>query len=309
MTERESYMDELRINCQGNDYRKPVIIYRFRWSNKGVAGGCLREQCVYKRDTDVFRGTHGYSRYDYYLVRDLTSLGAQKPIWCPFSPREVDSYLNDINRVLVEPIKWKIKETEVEGIPTLQIYLKVPNIYSWRQHLYILTRVRYLYEVPYCLYLRDAFRLQEIKNFSGGYEEAFLEVFKHLPSYIPTDLGSLAGLFRYPVDFGRIIPGSMHVRFISIEELQKRFIDLGNSELRLQLNDIFPEGPSPLHHFEPERLFDLRWWNDYYKTEREPVYLGGDLVKKYVRKKENSLLPGYMISRERLKKWETEIFE
>ena len=299
-------MDELRINCQGNDYRKPVIIYRFRWANIGVAGGCLREHCVYRRDTGVFRGTHGYSRYDYYLVRDLTSLAADKPLWCPFSPKEVDLYLGDINRVLEKPIKWKIKETEIEGIPTLQIYLKIPNKYHWRQHLYILTRVRYLYEVPYCLYLRDAFKLQKTKEFTGGYEEAFIEVLRHLPSFIPNGLGSLVGLFRYPVDFGRIIPGSMSIRFTSIEEVKQKFIELGDNG-RNQLNNIYPSGSSPLHHFEPARLFDLRWWNEYYETEREPVYLGEKQPDKYIRDKEK-LLPGSAESMERLKKWEEEIF-
>ena len=300
-------MDELRINCQGNDYRKPVIIYRFRWSNTGVAGGCLREQCVYKRNTKVFRGKHGYSRYDYYLVRGLAGLAAYKPLWCPFNPEEIDVYLNDINRVLEKPIKWRIKETEIEGIPTLQIHLKIPNKYHWRQHLYILTRVRYLYEVPYCLYLRDAFKLQEVKKFEGGYEEAFLEVLRHLPSSIPNSLGSLVGLYRFPVDFGRIIPGSMNKIFTSIEEVKQKFIELGNEESSRQLNDIYPSGPFPQYHLEPDKMFDLKWWNCYYKTEREPVYLGEKQPDKYIRDNEN-LLPHSAESIERLKKWETKIF-
>lgn len=300
-------MNELRINCQGNEYRKPIIIYRFRWNNIGVAGGCLREQCVYKRNTKVFLGTYGYSRYDYYLVRDLTSLAAHKPLWCPFGPKEIDTYLKDINRVLEKPIKWRIKETKIEGIPTLQIYLKIPNKYHWRQHLYILTRVRYLYEIPYCLYLRDAFKLQEIKKFEGGYEEAFLEVLRHLPSSIPYDLGSLVGLFRYPVDFGRVIPGSMDMRFTSIEDVNQKFIELGNGEVS-QLNDIYPSGSSPLHRLEPAKMFDIKWWNCYYETEREPVYLGEKQPDKYIRDKEN-LLPDSGESVKRLKKWETKIFE
>jgi hypothetical protein len=298
-------MNELKIHCQGNDFKRPVIIYRFRWSNIGVAGGCLREGCVYRRNTGVFRGKHGYSRYDHYLVRDLSGLAAYKPLWCPFNPGEIDTYLKDINRVLEKPIKWKIKETEIEGIPTLQIYLKIPNKYHWRQHLYILTRVRYLYEVPYCLYLRDAFKLQEVKKFKGGYEEAFLEVLRHLPSTIPDDLGSLVGLYRFPVDFGRVIPGSMNQRFTSIEEVKRKFIELRDK--RSQLNDIYPAGSFPLHHLEPAKMFDLKWWNCYYKTEREPVYLGEKQPDKYIRDKED-LLPHSSESIKKLKRWETEIF-
>lgn len=300
-------MDELNINCPGNDYRRPVIIYRYRWSNIGVAGGCLREQCVYKRNTKVFRGTHGYSRYDYYLVRDYTSIGAEKPLWCPFSPEEINAYLNDINRVLEKPVKWKIKESEIKDIPTLQIYLKVPNIYNWRQHLYILTRVRYLYEVPYCLYLRDAMRLQETKNYEGGYEEAFLEVLKHLPS-IPSEYGNFCGLFRHPVDYGRIIPRSLGNSFSSIEELKKDFINLGSKSGNPQLNDIYPVGSTSMYKFDPSNMFDLRWWNDYYKVEREPVYLGEKVPYKYIRKREESLVPKFLESRNRLRDWENEIF-
>lgn len=300
-------MDELNLNCSGLEARKPVIIYNFRWSNIGIAGGCLREQCVFKRNTGVFRGNHGYSKYNYYLIRDLTNLGADKPLWCPFNPKEIKLYFKDINRVLEKPIKWKIKESEIKGIPTLQIRLRVPNKYTWRQHLYILTRVRYLYEVPYCLYLRDAMKLQEIQKYDGGYEEAFLEVLKHLP-VISSELGSFCGLFKYPADFERIIPRSLVNEFSSIEDLKKKFINLGDSSMSPQLNDIYLKSSEETYQFDPRNMFDLRWWNDYYKIEREPVYLGKTALKKYTKMDEKSLLPKYSESKERIKEWEKEIF-
>ncbi len=263
--------------------RDEVVRFDFGWwtgssVTSGKATGCLWEGCLQKRRPTApsFIRHLGYSTYTHFMIADLTAINLSRPQCCLFTKNQIETHLNEINKVLTKPIKWTLSYKEIADIPTWVLKLKIPNIYTNKQHLYILTRVRCLYELPFALYLKDAFKLLEEKPFKGGLEEAYTEVISRAP-HPSVGLGFLGISFGSPFFGGRSICPDQSRKFTTIEDQKKRFDHLGKSSYS-HVNDMYPfysvqdEGRprSGIPH-RPE-MYDLDWWIRGYEFRR-PYYL------------------------------------
>ena len=302
-------MNELNISCGVNDFKRFIIKYNFRWFKRGIASGCLNQGCVQYRSSDrVFLGKYGYSKYTYYLVRDYTRLSIGEPIWCPFSKKEIDYCLNEINRVLDKKIKWKLREAQIEEIDTWILKVKIPNCYNNLQHLYVLTRIRCLYEAPFSLFFMDALKLQSESKFKGGIEEAYTRVINCLPK-VGTSGYFLGSFGETPFNVERSVHRSKKAKFTTLEDLKESFSNLGNKKSNRSIHSIYHEDfnlkikPIEIHNNE---IFDLDWWLNGYRKYRWPYYAGISLTGEepaYIRK---TIKLGN--DHEKLSKWKSVIF-
>lgn len=287
--------------------RNSVMKYNFRWFKSGVARDCLRQGCVFNRNEETFLGRKGYSKYTYYLIRDYTRLSCKEPIWCPFSVEEINYCLKEINRVLgKKKIKWKISEAEICEVPTFILKVYIPNKYNNIQHLYILTRIRCLYEAPFCLYMMDALKLQAERNFQGGIEEAYIKVLNHSPSN-PNNY--FIGRWSVtPFDSVRCVISDRNVVFPGLDYIKQGFLELDEDKrihnIYKKTETSFPKIPA-----YDNRHMDLDWWINGYYDYRRPYYLDFNPTPKFYERKVK-LVEGYPSSslEYKLDKWMHEIF-
>lgn len=303
-------MNELAVDCRENRYKTCVVKYHFRWFKSGVAGGCLREGCVnYRKERDTFLGYCGYSIYTYYLVRDFSRLSQGEPIWCPFSKEEINYCLSEINRVLEKKkIKWKLKEKIICGIKTYILRVKIPNLYGRLQHLYILTRIRCIYEAPFCLYMMDALKLQKELKFQGGIEEAFIKVLNYAPS---TNNNHFLGQWgATPFNTGRCVIPEKYIKFPGLSDIKFRFAQLQKSGF---IHNLYGNEKVYAQKIitDKDELLDLDWWINGYTKYRKSYYHGvvNPEIPKYIR------YSGYYKDfvkdqdYEKLKNWKRTIFD
>ena len=275
-------MNELCYTQYSSTYgRNEVVKFNFGWwtfpvVTSGDASGCLWEGCVKKRRPTAphFIRRLGYSTYTHFMIADLTAINLRRPQYCPFTKNQIEIQLNEINKVLTKPIRWNLKFKKIADIPTWVLKLKIPNVYNNKQHLYILTRVRCLYELPFAFYLKDAFKLLEEKQFKGGLEEAYTEVISRAPR--PSAGSGFLGIsFGCPFFGGRSVHMDQNRKFTSIEDQKKKFDVLGISYRYANINDMYPDyseqEPRTRIPFCPE-MYDLDWWISGYNFRR-PYYL------------------------------------
>jgi len=300
-------MNELSIYCSGNDYKRHIIKYEFRWFRQGIAGGCLNQGCVVRRKAGTtFLGSFGYSTYTYYLVKDFSRLSIYEPIFCIFSPSEINYCLSEINRVLNKKIKWKLESKKICDIDTYILTVKVPNCYSNLQHLYILTRIRCLYEAPFCLFMMDALKLQKELKFSGGIEEAYIEVLNHSPS---TGSCIFLGSWGYsPFNPVRCVVRSKDIIFPGLEVIKKRLLKYDCRSIHEIYGDVCNENSNQIK-IENGELFDLDWWLNGYEKYRRPYYLNLNTrqIPKYIKQSYSYIDSN--CHKDKIYEWKKEIFD
>ena len=302
-------MNELNFDCSLTGKKNCVVKYRFGWFSKGIASGCLREGCTLRRHKSIFNYPF-YSVYTHYLVRDFSRLSIYEPIWCPFDKSEIEYHLEEINRVLHYKIKWKLKEKTIYGINTWILKVKIPNVYDNIQHLYILTRIRQLYELPFCLYLKDAIKLQKELKFKGGLAESYFRVVNCAPS--PKDIYFLGSYSLCPFNTVRSELSTNNVLFPGLDYIKEHFelikvhgsVHLASdSNLRIKNPFSFSDRIKT----PDNELVDLDWWINGYDLYRRPYYLGEKQnIPKY--KRLNKSLRNYDLYYKSVAEWKKEIF-
>ena len=155
-------MKELLSNWMGS--REHLVAYLKKFSDgtekKALGGGCFSAslvEYVYRKGLK--------STYDFYLIKNSIRLSIDSPFMCPLEVEDIEKYLQDINLFLYNPISWEIKDISEKfenNLNVLKLSVSISNAYNTRQHLYILTRVRQIIEVPVCFMLKDAIELKEM---------------------------------------------------------------------------------------------------------------------------------------------------
>jgi hypothetical protein len=137
---------------------KYLINEKYNGKNGALTGVCLSSFFSYLRDT-----INPFSLYEFSIPKGTIPLSIGYSDWCPFNLEEIIRTLEDIK--LIVDFEYKVSETE----NYFRIILKISNKGLSKErnnHFYLLTRVRYLYQYPYCVLYKDAMRLSKIPEFS-----------------------------------------------------------------------------------------------------------------------------------------------
>ena len=177
--------------------------------------------------------------------------------YCILSKKELRNHLSQLNGII--PFKYRIVETEERDCPCFIVHLHVSGLGI--QHEYLLTWLRYSYEFPYNVFLREAMRLRREKEF-------MFESVSNLFNLVGASFGMLYG--------GHSAGNGRRIGFLKRKELAAK-IEQANS-----LNSIYKavEGlgnqlnsrSRMKNHLDME---DSEFWTDeeLFMTERKPVYL------------------------------------
>ncbi len=139
-------------------------IVTYNYSGSGApsstysASACLSNGCVYHKDDNIKSGD---AHYFINLRKDYSWIAAGGAFWCPFTLDQIIETLNEITKEF--PFEFTVNETKAY----YKIHLKVKMSLNKKEHFYILTRVRYLYEFPQSALYFDAYRLRDLPEFSN----------------------------------------------------------------------------------------------------------------------------------------------
>ena len=101
---------------------------------------------------------------------------------CLFDPHFIYCYLRRINRV--KAFKFNLEESEYKGYKSLKIHLSMKG--TRPEFTFVLQSIKRLYEYPYCFYLAEAKRMQEIPEFRFV---SIFNLFNAVASYYEGDCG------------------------------------------------------------------------------------------------------------------------
>ena len=232
---------------------------------RGLAGTCLSSFLDGVRRSEL---KSEFVYYEFEFFKGLEYLGANKDDYCPFSFSEIIDTLDDIRKVI--DFKFRVEERE----NTWDIALRVDRKYSSKQHLYILTRVRYLYEAPYSLFYRDAMNLKKIKDFE---EYNLQDLYNLVISSLPITIVHIGDFTRYVYDPYHSIPSRCKsnevIEMLDYDSLKE---NLWSDKYKYcRLNSLYKK-----ILFPEKRVLDLNvtlirslaYWTMELK-ERVPVYL------------------------------------
>lgn len=80
--------------------------------------------------------------------------------FCPFTIQQIRRHINECKKVV--PFKFSVmKDGKHKNRIEVKVHIDGPGIY----HRFILTWIRYLYEYPYNMFMRDAWKLKELSPF------------------------------------------------------------------------------------------------------------------------------------------------
>lgn len=263
-------MEELRYSNDPPTSRDRNYVLLFKFKGYGQwreASGCLSAGCTGFKQGD---NSEGENIFIFYLHRTLERLHLQSPVWCPFTTEEISEHLNDINRVIKYPLSWNIEEKE----NFYKLTVKMDNRYNSKQVLYILTRIRYLYEVPFCLVLKDALKLKESFP-EESLEQRFLRVSNIIPENIDPGARFLDGS-RVFFNYWRAIPNHKDPTSRSIwkgEESLRQTINRLSTFGMDRLNYVFKMESNPEWTQLPftDSMLDLGFWTEGFEL-RKPYY-------------------------------------
>lgn len=120
------------------------------------ASACFTNGCTYGlRDA----AKTGISYYEFRIPRTTKFIEAGFGTWCPFTMEQIIATLEDINDLV--PFKFRIESTD----ELYKIFAEVNQSLHYKVHFYLLTRIRYLYEFPQCVFYYDAMRLKDLPEF------------------------------------------------------------------------------------------------------------------------------------------------
>lgn len=196
--------------------------------------------------------------YKVYLYQD-DSMALKRDVnhYCLLDKRELRSHLSRLRGII--PFSYKIIEKEEHGCPCFIVNLHVSG--KGIQHEYLLTWLRYSYEYPYNVFLKEALRLRKEKEF-------MFESISNLFNLVGVSFGMLYG--------GHSIGNGRKIGFLKRRELEEKI------KLSGRLNDIYNavEGLGNQLGTSSKikknlRIYDKEFWQDeeLFMNERKPVYL------------------------------------
>ena len=174
---------------------------------------------------------------------------------CLFSKHEIRNHIRQLKDLY--PFNYKVLDRVENGVQIIAVYLNLKNV-PVLFHKYILTWVRYLYEFPYNVLLRDAYWLKEDPQFRF---QALSRIF-NIVTYCNK---------RYVGEGHSISEAHLHVPMTK-KDLRERIAEA------IKLNDIYEaldlkynEVPYIIEKFSNR---DIEYWSrEFFDTIRKPVYI------------------------------------
>lgn len=144
------------------DYEFNFLNYHTEYSCKGDVnkpmGGEACFGAVFRSNLDVMKNT-----YEIHVYKGVQLLAKNQDNACFLELPQIYKHINILKNIL--NFKYKIKEEiNKDLIPYYNVFFTYEG--SMLEHRLILTWIRYLYEFPYNMYLRDIVKLKQINEFS-----------------------------------------------------------------------------------------------------------------------------------------------
>ena len=198
--------------------------------------------------TASFYGDNKKTReYRVYTIRNKENYEAGKN-FCPFTINEIRNHLKQFQDVY--KFNYRVREIKPEDINGLkadtEIYIKVSG--RWKQHLLVLTWLRYIYEFPYNYSLLEAKRMQKLEDY-------------RFDSVINLFLCTIGAIREY---------GDIHdfVRFTKFKTKRQ----LKDSAKKLTSVDALYKGDSIVHDSNLQEVYSTRNWKYNNFLDRLPEY-------------------------------------
>ena len=163
--------------------------------------------------------------------------------FCPFTIQQIRKHIDECKKVV--PFKFSVsKDKKHKGRIEVSVYIDGPAIY----HRFILTWIRYLYEYPYNMFLREAWKLKEISPFSSD------NIF---------NLMNLVGATYGRCGTGHTI-GALNTaqNRLTIPKLKTKVLELGNDGVAYMGDAIFG-----IKEIELDSIGYLDDWDTYWNKE------------------------------------------
>lgn len=237
-------MDEFSMKSYHTEYSCSGDIQKKRGSN-ACFGAVFRE---------LRAGKHSVN-YTIYIYKGLDfAMQDNANNACLLTKKELKSHLKQLQGIV--PFEFTIKSTMEHKYPCYVVSLKVEDAVSI-QHKYILTWVRYAYEYPYNVFLREAINLRKEPEFR--FESVF-----NLFNLIGGAFDMLRG--------GHSAAYGSNVGFLERKKLAALIVKKDN------LNSIFKNeaGKQAMVSDKDRRsATSLAYWDDKqaFLESRKPVYL------------------------------------
>lgn len=225
--------------------------YHTIYSVTGKINQKLSEQaCFY----DIFhRNYNNGNTYSVILIKNDTYLDKHLSNACFFNKQEIRNHLK-IAKSLYK-FNYRVTDIEYKGNPAFLIKLHLDNVPELF-HKYILTWVRYTYEYPYNVILKDAYTLKKDVLFRF---ESIANIFNCILGIYPQE--------DYPRTIHQII--------------RKNSVLLTNKALQLKINiseelhsiynevEKISEFPRDFKEFD---VYDIEYWEEGFEM-RKPYYI------------------------------------
>ena len=238
-----------------------LIYYSDNKKYRGISSTCLSSFLNDLRDQ-----SDKTCYYEFEFYRGLEYISCSKSLWCPFSDEEILRTLEDIKKVA--DFTYSLETTEEKVKISFQISKSYPRNY----HLYIITRIRYLYEGPYNVIYRDAMTLSELEEFKNiNLQDLFNMIVSSIPTY-PDNPRRDRRLWYYNYHGIPSIMNSTGCFFkrMDYNEIKSILVD----KLRLSpLNSLYGlvNGNCIKLNIDEEIVSSLAYWASEFET-RLPVY-------------------------------------
>lgn len=210
---------------------------------------------------DIFsRGAIHDEHYELYLLRDLKGItNYHYANICIFTEQELKKHILLARRLI--PFTFSVESSEYEGLACYKVNLDISANHFY--HKYLLTWVRYAYEIPYNLFLADVHRLKHEYLKKESITNLFVlcaNSYNNYPKYY---------------EYIHAIP-KKNCRFLKEYELRTKINRFGECTQEIhRVNELYSN-----HQLDLERLPKtgnesyLEWWLDEEAfQERAQVYL------------------------------------
>lgn len=204
--------------------------------------------------SDIFRRCHNNGNtYSIILIKNNKYLDLRLSNACFFNKQEVRNHLK-IAKSLYK-FNYRVTDTKYKGNPAFLIKLHLDNVPELF-HKYILTWVRYTYEYPYNVILKDAYTLKKDTLFRF---ESIANIFNCILGIYPQA--------DYPRTIHQIIGGNS--KLLTNKALQLRIYtseDLHSIYGKVDKVSEFP------NNFEGFDVYDIEYWEKGFEM-RKPYYI------------------------------------
>lgn len=212
------------------------------------AGVCFAEAfSAIRNDSDIVYNVRLYPGVDLCVRRHLSNA-------CLFSKREINNHLRQLKYMY--PFNYKILEKTEDGKLFYEVVLHLKEVPA-TFHKYVLTWLRYTYEYPYNVILRDAYTLKKDPMFRF---ESIANIFNVISICCPTFVGE-----------GHSISANSVNSPLKKEELRAKIREVNYlnhiyEKLSLKKSKL----PDEIRDFNCQ---DLEYWSEELFELRKPTYL------------------------------------